>query len=162
MLAILEKFDNGYIARFERHFKFSNDEVWSWLTQNDKLNKWFPELSIDELRVGGIIRFDFGDGNFEKMEIIDFTEKSILEFTWGDDYVRFELSPESNGCKLVLTEKIKTITPHTPKDLAGWHVCLDVIHTLVNGKTVNSETKDWRKWYRKYAQSIEKVTEKTN
>ena len=61
------------------------------------------------------------DGSFEEMKILELKIYSILEYTWSEDVVRFELKPESDGCRLVLIEKIKTITNHTSKDLAGMY-----------------------------------------
>jgi uncharacterized protein YndB with AHSA1/START domain len=157
MLASIEKVENGYLARFERQFSHTVEEVWSWLTDNDKLPKWFSELRVDELREGGVIKFDMEDGTFEELTIIELKMNSILEYTWGEDIVRFELYPESDGCKLVLNEKIKVITNHTPRDLAGWHVCLDVISALMDGRTIESRKDEWNKWYEKYVGAIEKV-----
>lgn len=42
MLASIQKADGGYTARFERHLKHSVDQVWSVLTENDRLAEWFP------------------------------------------------------------------------------------------------------------------------
>ncbi|BBI33297.1 hypothetical protein KCTCHS21_26960 [Cohnella abietis] len=55
MLADLQQIDNGYIAHFQRHLKHSVEEVWSSLTDNDRLAKWFSELRVDDLREGGVI-----------------------------------------------------------------------------------------------------------
>jgi uncharacterized protein YndB with AHSA1/START domain len=159
LLAVVQKIENGYTARFERRLKHSVEQVWSMLTENEKLSKWFSELRIDDLREGGIIKFDMQDGTFEEMEILELKMYSVLEYTWGEDIVRFELYPEPESCRLVLIEKIKTITNHTPKDLAGWHVCLDVINALLDGRTIESREEEWKKWYEKYVQAIAKVSE---
>nr|WP_263325749.1 SRPBCC family protein [Neobacillus sp. Marseille-Q6967] len=156
MLAFIEKVQNGYTATYERHIKHSVEDVWAYLTDNDKLPKWFSELRVDELREGGVIKFDMGDGTFEEMTILELQMNSILEYTWGEDIIRFELSEESGGCLLVLIEKIHTITDHTPKDLAGWHVCLDVIAALLNGKTFDRKD-EWKKWYEKYIDAVKEV-----
>jgi uncharacterized protein YndB with AHSA1/START domain len=158
MIANIEKVENGYTATYERHLKHPVKEVWSYLTDNEKLPKWFSELRVDELREGGVIKFDMGDGTFEDMEILELKMQSVLEFTWAEDVVRFELSQEPDGCLLVLKEKIKTITDHTPRDLAGWHVCLDVIEALLDGRTIERK-EDWKIWYEKYVKEIEKVTQ---
>ncbi|MFC0271738.1 SRPBCC family protein [Metabacillus herbersteinensis] len=160
MLASIEKVENGYIARFERHLKHSVETVWSWLTENEKLAQWFSELRVDELSKGGFYKFDMQDGSFEELEIIEFKMYDILEFMWsGEDSVRFELYQESGGCKLVLKEKIEVITDHTPKDLAGWHVCLDVINALMDGKTIDFREDDWKEWNEKYILAVKKATE---
>lgn len=156
MLAVIGKVESGFIAQFERHLKHPAEEVWSYLTENDKLAKWFSELRVDELRKGGFIKFDMQDDTFEEMTILDLKINSVLEYTWGEDIVRFELKQELDGCKLVLIEKIKTITNHTPRDLAGWHVCLDVIDALLDGRTIDSRKNEWEKWYTEYVEQTER------
>ena len=157
MLANIEKAETGYTARFERHWNHSLQEVWSYLTENEKLAKWFIELHVDDLREGGVIKFDMQNGTFEEPTILELKIPAVLAYTWGEDVVHFELNQENDGCRLVLTEKIKTITPHTPRDLAGWHVCLEVISALLDGRTIISRKDEWEVWYDRYVQEIEKV-----
>lgn len=157
MIAVIEKASNGYTARFERYFNHSPEQVWAMLTDNKKLAQWFPELSVDELRKGGFITFDMGGGSFEKMEITELQQVSILEFTWADDLVRFELYSEQERCRLVMIETLLKLTDHTPRDLAGWHVCLEVIQALLDERTLPSRKEEWQEWYEKYVQAIADV-----
>ncbi len=154
MLAILTKNEPNYIATFEHLYLHSIDEVWAMLTDNDKLPTWFPELKVDELRKGGRILFDMGNGTFEDMTITDFNDHSVLEFTWADDSVRFELTSDQEGCKLLLIETITKLTDHTPRDLAGWHVCLDVIGILLDGNQVENRKQMWEPLYEQYVQAV--------
>ncbi|ETI69955.1 SRPBCC family protein [Neobacillus vireti] len=158
MIAKIEKKEIGCIARFERHLEHSVEEVWSWLTENEKLAQWFNELQVGELREGGFMRFDMPDGTVEELEITELKKHAVFEFSWWVDSVRFELAIESNGCKLVLIERIEKITDHTPKDLAGWHVCLDVIVALMDGRTI-ARMEEWKKWFEEYKQVIGEVTQ---
>jgi len=158
MIARIEKVDNNYLAIYERNLSHPVEEVWSYLTDNEKLQKWFSELRVVELREGGVIKFDMGDGTFDELTILDLKLNSVLEFSWWIDTVRFELSPESGGSSLRLIEKIHTITEHTPRDLAGWHVCLDVIESLLDGRSIERK-EEWKFWYEKYVKEIEKVTQ---
>ncbi|MFM1655186.1 SRPBCC family protein [Brevibacillus sp. B_LB10_24] len=160
MLADIKKTEDGYIARFERHFRHSVEEVWAFLTENEKLAKWFSELQVEDLREGGLIKFDMQNGTFIDMKILELSMHSVLEYTWGDDIVRFELYPEADGCLLVLIEKLKVMTDHTPKDLAGWHVCLEVISALLDGRTIESRKAEWEKWYEKYVRATAQVAKK--
>ena len=160
MIAHIEKVENGYSARFERHLHHSVEEVWSWLTENEKLSKWFIELSVDDLREGGIIKFDMQNGSFEEMKILELNMYSVLEYTWGEDIVRFELNSEPEACQLVLIEKINRVTDHTPRDLAGWHVCLEVIQALMDGRTIDTRSEEWTKWYDRYVQELEEISNK--
>ena len=158
MLATLEKNEPIYIATFERHYPHSVDEVWAMLTENDKLQSWFSELKVDGLHKGGRILFDMGDGTFEEMTITDFSEHAVLEYTWADDKVRFELTPEPNGCKFLLIETLTKLTEHTPRDLAGWHVCLDVIGVLLNGNQMDNRKELWEPLHEQYVQAIASLT----
>ncbi|OIK06060.1 activator of Hsp90 ATPase 1 family protein [Bacillus sp. MUM 116] len=150
MIAEMIKTGDGAIARYERHWRHSVQEVWAWLTENDKISQWFSELRVEELREEGAIVFQMPDGTMDKLTISELKTYSVLEFSWWENTMRFELSPEADGCRLVLTEKLKEITDHTPKDLAGWHVCLEVIDALLDGRTIDSRFEEWKIWYEKY------------
>ncbi|MFS0672238.1 SRPBCC family protein [Ornithinibacillus sp. 179-J 7C1 HS] len=154
MIAKVEKHNDEFIATFERHINHPKVNVWEMLTQNDRLSLWFDELRVAELKKGGYLTFNMGDGSFERMDIIDFEEQSIIEFTWDDNLVRFELIEESGGCNLVLIERINEITEQTMKDLAGWHVCLDVIISILDGEKIEDRMEDWKVWYEKYRELL--------
>ncbi|GBG10403.1 hypothetical protein PAT3040_05134 [Paenibacillus agaridevorans] len=145
MLAVVKQTEEGYEARFERKLKHPVEKVWAYLTENDKLKKWFSELHVEELREGSVIKFDMGDGTFEEMAILEVKRQSVLEYTWGEDRVRFELYPEEDGCRLLLIEKITKITDHSHRDLAGWHVCLDVVEALLDGREPEPRKEVWEK-----------------
>jgi uncharacterized protein YndB with AHSA1/START domain len=157
MIADIKKVESGYIARFIRYLKHPVEKVWSMLTENKQLQKWFAELRVDDLREGGLIKFDMGDGTYEEMKILELKTNSSLEYTWGKDIVRFELHQEAEGCLLVLDEKICELTNHTRKDLAGWHVCLDVIEHLLNRSEIGSREEAWNNLYGKYKKAVEQV-----
>jgi len=153
MIATIQKENGTYIARYERQFHHSVDAVWAMLTDNKKLKQWFDELEIIDLRKDGLIQFDMQDGSFEDMKILDYEPLKTLAFEWGEDIAKFELSSWSEGTNIIFTETISTITEHTPKDLAGWHVCLDVIQALLNGDSIKRED-DWRFWFEKYKELL--------
>ncbi|MCJ8008576.1 SRPBCC family protein [Lederbergia wuyishanensis] len=157
MLAKLQKTEHSYLAQFDRYLNHPVDDVWAMLTDNDKLAQWFSELRVKDLRKGGAYTFNMGDGSLIEVSILELKMHSILEFTWADDVVRFELLPEAEGCQLILKEKINKMTDHTPRDLAGWHVCLDVINALLDGKTIQNRKVEWEKWYPKYVEAVDAI-----
>ena len=157
MLAVIEKGTNGYKVILERQIKSSKKEVWSWLTENDKLKQWFSELRMEELKKGGKVLFDMHDGTFEEMEILKCEEQSVLKFTWAEDVVQFELYPTEAGCRIVFTEYINIIIKHTPKDIAGWHVCLMVVQSLIEGLPMNDRKEEWEHLYPKYVELFNNV-----
>ncbi|MNO16829.1 hypothetical protein D3C76_65170 [compost metagenome] len=155
MIAALQAAPKGATAVFERHYKHPVDKVWAMLTDNTLLAKWFSELRIEDLKAGGMIQFDMGDGCFAEMKITEMKVNSVLEYTWGKDMVRFELSPAADGCRLLLIESIREITGHTAKDLSGWHVCLDVIGALLDGGELYNRKQVWKQWFVEYTSLVE-------
>ncbi|MGE8034988.1 SRPBCC family protein [Lysinibacillus sp. NPDC093692] len=160
MLATIQKQQINYGVKFNRPLSHSVDTIWAVLTENGKLQKWMNNLEIIDLRKNGKIHFNMNDGTDTYMEITitDYVEKEVLEFDWGKDTVRFELSPTSSGSILVLLESIGELTEHTPKDLAGWHICLGLLSDLLNG-TVHEAfpEEEWRKWFAEYKQLVHDV-----
>ncbi|MFJ6209086.1 SRPBCC domain-containing protein [Lysinibacillus sp. NPDC092081] len=160
MLATIQKQQNSYVVKFNRPLSHSVDAVWAVLTENEKLQKWMNNLEIIDLRKNGKIHFNMHDGTnaYKEIAIVDYAEKEVLKFDWGKDTVRFELSPTSSGSILILLESIGELTEHTPKDLAGWHICLDLLSDLLSG-TVHEEfpMEDWRKWFVEYKQLVDDI-----
>ncbi|MFJ7951074.1 SRPBCC family protein [Lysinibacillus sp. NPDC096418] len=160
MFAIINKIQNDYVAQFTRPLPHAVDTVWAVLTVNDKLQKWMSNLEIVDLRKNGKMKFNMNDGSgdFEVLTIVDYVEKEIIEFDWGKDTVRFELSPTVEGSLLVLNESIHEITAHTPKDLAGWHVCLEQLSDLLNGILHEEFPMDnWKNSYEQYKLIVENI-----
>lgn len=50
MIAEIGKLTNGYIVKFERHFSYSIEEVWSVLTENSKLKNGCPICRLKALK----------------------------------------------------------------------------------------------------------------
>lgn len=151
------KAESGYKATFVRKFAQGREEVWAMLTENPKLQQWFSELTIEDLRKGGNIKFNMGNAKYENMAILDYEEGQKLAFEWGEDQVHFELTPDHGGTRLELVETISEIVPHTAKDLAGWHVCLDVIEALLEGTEIARE-EEWNKEYPEYQRLLESMS----
>ena len=158
MRAELTQQDKGYKAVFERQLEHGNVKVWSMLTDNSKLQQWFEELRMGETGKGGKLIFDMGDGKTEELEITDYEEARILAFQWWDDHVRFEVEQENDGKSMLrLVETIQRITPQTAKDLAGWHVCLDVIEAILNDEKIDRDH-EWQHWHEEYKRLLDSMT----
>lgn len=158
MRAEITQLDKGYKAVFERESAHGPEEVWKMLSDNRSLKQWFDELQMAEPVKGGKMLFDMGDGTVEELAITDFEEGRVLAFQWWTDHVRFEITQkEDGGNRLTLIETIDRITPQTAKDLAGWHVCLDVIESILNGDQVERGS-GWQHWLEEYERLIDSMT----
>jgi uncharacterized protein YndB with AHSA1/START domain len=103
--------------------------VWRALTEREQLRAWFPcdvVVSGGRWEAGAPITFPFPP------EVIDMTltgrvlevdEPKRLAFTWGEETLRFELSPESGGTRLVLIDELPPSA--AARNAAGWDQCLD-------------------------------------
>lgn len=155
LIATIEKIDELDTAFYKRKVNHSVAEVWSYITENTKLKQWFSELEIKELKPGGDIHFNFGDGSHELIEILDVEPNRLFSFTWPPkNSVRFELRETKNGCELTFKEILYEINEHTARDLTGWHVCLDMIEALLDGETIEDRHSEWELHYPAYQDLI--------
>ncbi|KKZ92964.1 hypothetical protein B4147_2200 [Bacillus wiedmannii] len=159
MIAEIQKVTDGYIVKFERQFPYKIEEVWSVLTENSKLKKWMSNLQIESLKTNGVIKFDIMDGSFINIDILECQVNAVLEFTWGKDRVRFEIHKEENGTLLLLKEYIHDLTDHTPKDIAGWHICLDLFSSVLKGEEKEFSKDGWQQWFEIYNVKVLEVRE---
>ncbi|WP_155593331.1 SRPBCC family protein [Lysinibacillus cavernae] len=160
MLATIEKQSNHHVVKFKRPLPYSVDAVWAVITKNENLQKWMSNLEIIDLRKNGKMHFNMNDGTdaYEEIAITDYAEKQVLAFDWGTDTVRFELSSTEDGSLLLLVETLQELTDHTPKDIAGWHICLDLLADLLSGVEHQSfPMEDWQQRFSEYKNLVETV-----
>lgn len=160
MLATIKKQSDCHVVTYKRPLPHSVDAVWKVITTNENLQKWMSNLEIIDLRQNGKMHFNMNDGTdtYEEIAITNYAEQQVLEFEWGQDRVRFELSSTDNGSLLLLIETLQDLTEHTPKDLAGWHICLDLLTDLLNGVEHQSfPLEDWQQWFNEYKSLIADV-----
>lgn len=117
------------VVRLERHLPDPPSIVWRAITDREQLRSWFPCDVVVEggrWKVGAAITFRFPP------EVIDMTltgevlvvdEPNALAFSWGEEILRFELSPADGGTHLVLLNELGPDI--AARNAAGWEVCLD-------------------------------------
>lgn len=143
-LGALVRMDNGREAvRYERIYAHAPERVWRALIEPDSIKAWFP-TSIEGLkeaasgkRIGAQLKFTFpqDDGPPLAGELKQCDPPRVLEYTWGDDLLRFELSEVSGGkqCKLVFFATFGERS-QAPRDATGWHFCLDNLEQNLAGE----------------------------
>jgi uncharacterized protein YndB with AHSA1/START domain len=113
-------------VRLERRLPDPPEVVWQALTQREQLRAWFPSDVSGEWRVGAPLRFEFPPEVTDMTltgEVLEVDPPRRLAFTWGEETLRFELSPDGDGTKLVLTDELPAA--HAARNAAGWDTCLD-------------------------------------
>src|SRR5437762_6910969 len=148
----------NYAVRFERRLHHPVDRVWRAITDQDELRKWFPDGGVElELAIGGKVRLA-AEGWEDDNELVpregtvtQLDPPRLLEFTWGDDPLRFELTPEGDGCVLVFSQTFDGKAA-APRLAAGWTICLGNLDALLDGTA--AESADWFPLYEQYAKQF--------
>ncbi len=120
---------------FERTLAHPPERVWEAITTHEDLLSWHPTPFDLEPLVGGKVRFrpTAGSPEMPQGRVLAFEAPHRLAYTWGEDELRFELSPHGSGCLLSLThlfdDRFKAA-----RDGAGWHMCLDALAEGLDGR----------------------------
>jgi uncharacterized protein YndB with AHSA1/START domain len=134
--------DERCAVRFERLYDFTPAELWSALTDPDRLARWLAKAQVDA-GAGGAVRLAFDDAATEG-RVLTWDEPHVLEYEWrftGEDesVVRFELHPQEFGTLLVLDHRRLGRSGGTGY-AAGWHAHLEALAGEL-------ELADWhRRW----------------
>lgn len=145
-------------VRFVRHLPGPIERVWAFLTESEQRGRWLAAGAMD-LRVGGRVELNFrhaelcpasdpvpekyrelaADGHTVTGHITRCEAPRLLGFTWGDtdgspSEVTFELTPEANGVRLVLTHRrLGDNRDHQASVSAGWHAHVAILIARLSG-----------------------------
>ena len=134
-------------VRLERVLADPPAVVWRALTEREQLRSWFPCDVIvrgGRWEIGAEITFPFRDPKHGTRTgvVLEVDEPHALAFTWGDDTLRFALSPEGEGTRLVLIDELPPDS--AARNAAGWEQCLDRLVGL-------EPAADWQARFERYA-----------
>ena len=130
--------DGRTALRMERRLAHPPQRVWDAITQPAHLAQWFPSEVSVELRPGGAMGFSFPGAGEPGMTgtVTEAEEPRVFAFTWGEDHLRWEITPEGEGSLLTLV--------HTFGDrfgaasfASGWHLCITALEQLLDGEKVD-------------------------
>jgi uncharacterized protein YndB with AHSA1/START domain len=124
--ATVERIGERVRLRFERELAAPPVAVWHALTDRHELAAWFPcDVIAEEWKRGGALRFVFSGVDVPDLQgtVLACDEPRVLAFTWGEETLRFELSPSGNGTRLVMTDELDA--PTAARNGAGWDLCLE-------------------------------------
>jgi uncharacterized protein YndB with AHSA1/START domain len=140
-------------VRFERRLSHPAERVWRAITDRDELAAWFPADIEGELTsVGAELSFPFreGEAETETGEVLESDPPRLLAFTWGGQTLRFDLTPDGDGTRLVFTHALDRA--ETAKTAAGWQVCFDELEAALDGRPKPEFPEDrWTELHEGYA-----------
>jgi uncharacterized protein YndB with AHSA1/START domain len=123
---------------FVRELRFPPHEVWAALTDPARLSGWAPFDPDRNLgTVGEATLTMAGGAGDEKLasNVRRADPPRLLEYTWGEDLLRWELEPLPSGTRLTLRHTVNDRS-WLPKVGAGWQICLDVAEQLLAGDPI--------------------------
>jgi uncharacterized protein YndB with AHSA1/START domain len=147
-----ETIDGRPAVRFERRYDHPVEAVWRAVTEPGELAHWFPaRVSVDELRAGAAMRFDFGEGMVMDGAVVELDEPRVFAFRWGSEHLRFELEPVDSGAatRLRFTHVLDEADT-AARNASGWHVCLERLGDAAASAPGSSPTPEWRALYDAY------------
>jgi uncharacterized protein YndB with AHSA1/START domain len=122
-----------------RELRHSPEKVWQAITDPAHLREWAPfdaDGSLD--RVGTTVKLITVASpklNVSETTVMRADAPEILEYNWGGNDLRWELEAFGSGTRLTLWHNIDR--RFISMGAAGWHICLDVLDSLLNGTPIN-------------------------
>jgi uncharacterized protein YndB with AHSA1/START domain len=123
---------------FVRELPYPPERVFRALTDPAELAAWAPFDADRHLAVIGpaTLTMAGGDGTERSPSVVRRVEPPfLLEYTWEQDLLRWELAAVAGGTRLTLRHTVEHRSWIT-RVTAGWHLCLDVAERALAGAPV--------------------------
>lgn len=154
-LARISKDGEDWTLVVERQLRHAPDKVWQALTDPAQLHAWAPFDADGNLGTAGatITLSTVGTPMTSATTIKRAEAPHVLEYSWGDGDLRWELEARDGGTRLTLWHTIDR--RYIAMGAAGWQICLDVLdHALAGaplGRFVGPATMQFDGWQRLHA-----------
>ncbi len=155
-LGILERGSGQVTLRFTRRLSHPPAKIWRAITEPEHLAAWFPTTVEGDLVPGAQLRFSFREMDLPSfdgtMRVCE--PPKLLEFSWGDERLRFELTPDGAGTLLRFSASFAEIG-RAARDGAGWQTCLDLLGYELAGEPAPwPQDERWRQVHRAYVRAF--------
>jgi uncharacterized protein YndB with AHSA1/START domain len=151
--------DDRWTLVFVRELGHPPERVWAALTEPGELAGWSPFTADRDLAAPGPATLTMIDGDTSMdlpAEVTRVEPPALLEYRWGDDVLRWELSPTADGTRLTLRHTVGD-EDMLAKAAAGWDLCLDVADRRLAGEDAppirgqDAMNHGWQERYLAYA-----------
>jgi uncharacterized protein YndB with AHSA1/START domain len=136
-----------------RELRHPPTTVWQALTDPAQLSQWAPFDADRSMAASGPVKLTTVGA--PTLHVTETTVRraeapSLLEYSWGEQDLRWELEPVGSGTRLRLWHSIDR--RYIAWGAAGWQICLDVLDRLLAGdpleRMVGPETMKLSGWGR--------------
>lgn len=142
-----------------RELRHAPEKIWAALTDPAQLSEWAPFDADGNLGVPGasvrLTTVGAPEKHVTETRVTRAEAPRLLEFSWGDQEIRWELEAFSGGTRLTLWHNIDK--RYISMGAAGWHICIDVLDRLLGeapiGRIVAGEAMkfEWGRLNKEYA-----------
>jgi uncharacterized protein YndB with AHSA1/START domain len=132
--AQIDKQGERWTLILTRDLRHAPENVWEALTDPSQLAQWAPFDVDRNLSTTGPAKLFLASAPSPQTfhSTVKRAERPrLLEYTWGDADVRWELEPLPTGTRLKLWHNIDR--RFIAWGAAGWHICFDVLDHLLAG-----------------------------
>ena len=160
--ARIRKQGDSWTLVLVRELRHSPTKVWQALTDPAQLREWAPfdaDRNLD--RTGPVTLSTVGTPTPQVSEtrVTRAEAPKLLEYSWGDNAMRWELEPLDNGTRLTLWHNIDR--KFIAMGAAGWHVCFDVLDRHLAGHPIGRivagdamKFEGWQRLHSEYAKQF--------
>lgn len=145
-----------------RDLRHPPTRVWEAITEPQHLREWAPfdtDRSLGTVGMAKLTTVGAPQQGVSETQVKRADAPKLLEFTWGDQNLRWELEPQGDGTRLTLWHNIHK--GFISMGAAGWHICFDVLDRHLAGdpigRMVGPATMQFEGWQRlnaEYAQQF--------
>ena len=149
-----------------RELRHPPAKVWQALTDPAHLREWAPFDADRSLASTGTVKLStVGSPTPQVSETVVKRAEApkLLEYSWGDNDMRWELEPAGRGTRLTLWHNIDR--RYISWGAAGWHVCFDVLDRFLAGEPIGrmvgpevTKFEGWQRLQAEYAKQFAKET----
>ena len=137
-----------------KELRHSPDKVWRALTDPAQLREWAPFDADGSLGAAGatvkLTTVGAPGMPVTETKVTRADAPKLLEYTWGNFDMRWELAALGGGTRLTLWTNIDR--RYMAMGAAGWHICFDVLDRLLDGdpigRIVGPEAMKFSGWQR--------------
>jgi len=118
-----------------RELRHPPAKVWQALTDPAHLSEWAPFDADRSLAAVGSVKLStVGTPQVAESTVKRAEAPRLLEYTWGGNDLRWELTPLGGGTRLTLWHNIDR--RFISWGAAGWHICFDVLDRFLAGEPI--------------------------
>jgi uncharacterized protein YndB with AHSA1/START domain len=163
-VARVQKDGEKWTLILARELRHPPEKVWQAITDPAQLREWAPFDADGPLAAAGstvkLTTVGAPGPHITETTVKRADAPRLLEYTWGDFEMRWELEAIGGGTRLTLWTNIDR--RFIAMGAAGWHVCLDVLDLLLGGTPIGRiagpdamKVSGWQRLHSEYASQFE-------